>query len=114
MANGVLLTGTGAITSGWTAAVVGTTTTITTTGIPASTIATICTTIGGWIGGVTGASIGGTVAPAAVIAAESLGVPIATTTTVVTAPAWAIPVAVAGGIAALGVGGWKLYRGLRK
>ena len=58
------------------------------------------------------ALVAGTGACAAGTTAAAIGV--ATTVTIATAPAWAIPVAIAGGVTALGAGEWQLYKWLRK
>ena len=135
--NAAALTGIGAAATGATAAAVGVATTVTTAGVSGTAIAGTGATIGGLIGGVGGAVVGsgvgiatggtaiaGTVPLAiggaaggatiggtiATTVAGWIGVPIATTTTVVSAPVWAIPLAVAGGVAAVGAIGYRIFR----
>ena len=97
--NGTLAAGTGVCAAGATAATLGTTTVVTTT-----------VTTGGSI-------ISSIIQPALCCLPGAIGkasLPILTSTTFVTTPAWAVPVAIAGGAAVLGVGGWKLYKWIRR
>ena len=61
-------------------------------------------------GATTGAAVGGSIATTI---AGWLGVPIATTTTVATAPFWAVPVAVAGGAVAVAAIGYRIFKSRR-
>ncbi len=134
---GAIVAGTGACAVGATAAAIGVTTTVTTAGVSAAAVTGTGAAVGGIIGGTAGAVLGagagiatgGTAIAATVPMAAAgattgaavcgsiattvaswLGIPIATTTTIVTTPVWAIPVAAVGGVAAVGFGGWKLYK----
>ena len=135
LADATALTGIGAAAAGTTAATIGVATTVTTAGFSSAAVIGAGSAVGGAIGGVAGGVLGtgvgiatggvaiaGTV-PCAVAGATTgaavggsiattiagwLGVPIATTTTVATAPFWAVPVAVAGGAAAVAAIGYKI------
>ena len=129
--------GIAAMAVGITSAVIGTTTMVTTAGASAAAITAAGAGIGGLLGSITGAvagssiglATGGIAIPAtipfamiggvtgtsigtatATTVAGWLGVPMATTVAVTTAPVWAIPVAVCGGAAALGAGVYGVGR----
>lgn len=131
-ASGAAATGTGVA-----AAAIGTTTAVTTAGASAATITAAGAGIGWTLGGAAGCVIGGGACMATMgVAAPTtflspivcaatgasvggavvttvagwLGIPIATTVAVTTAPVWAAPLAVSGAVVALGTGATYLIR----
>ena len=125
IATGTAIGGSVAFAAGSTAAIIGTTTTAATTITGAG--AAIGGIVGGGIGAIAGSGIGiatggtaiaGTIplALAGSTTGASVGLAYATTVagwfgiSVVTAPVWAIPVAVAGGVATIGAGVYAIGR----
>ena len=133
--NAVIASGAAAAATGATVAAIGVTTTTVTAGVSAATVASIGTAIGGTVGGIAGAvgagvasggiaaaaggvggALGGAAAGSAIATtvADWLGITIASTATAVSAPVWAIPTAIVGGSAMLGMVGWKAVKHYRQ